>query len=257
MRTRPRSAALGAFVLTSLLAGPVAAQSACDRKAFRIALDIGHDRSHPGATSARGATEFSYNLSLSELVLHALQENGFISTFRIGETGAPISLNSRPAQAKAGHADVFVSLHHDSAQQQYFSTWTYNGRMLPFSDEFHGFSIFVSTSSSLSKANLTLATDLGRALRAQGLTPSLHHAALVEGEGRTLLNADLGIYRFDQLAVLRGASMPALLLESGVIVNRDEEQAIRTGGYHPKIASALVRALTEFCAQSGPTPSRR
>lgn len=226
---------------------PASGGGDCDRSAFPIALDVGHDRTHPGAVSARGTAEFDYNLKLSELVLRRLQENGFTAAFRIGDSGAPLSLSSRPARAREGHAAVFISLHHDSAQKQYFSTWSYNGRLLPFSDDFHGFSIFVSTSSAFSKENLALATDLGRALRAQGLAPSLHHAALVEGEGRRLLNPDLGIYRFDQLAVLRGASMPALLLESGVIVNRDEEQAIRAGGYHSKIASALVSAITQFC----------
>lgn len=224
-----------------------AAQAACDRSAFRVAIDVGHDRTHPGATSARGQNEFEYNLALSELVLRQLVAAGFTGSFRIGESGAPITLASRPALARAGRASVFVSLHHDSAQKRYFSSWTYNGRVLPFSDEFHGYSIFVSAGSPLAAQNIAMATDLGRALRAAGLTPSLHHAALVEGEGRTLLNPNLGIYQFDQLAVLRGATTPALLLESGVIVNREEEQAIRSGAYHPKIAAALVDALTAYC----------
>ena len=90
---------------------------------------------------------------------------------------------------------------------------------------------------------------LGRALKARGLTPSPHHAEGIPGENRTLLDPTLGIYRFNELAVLRGATMPALLLESGIIVNRDEEQAIQSGRYHPKVAAALVQAVTQYCSQ--------
>jgi N-acetylmuramoyl-L-alanine amidase len=92
-----------------------------------------------------------------------------------------------------------------------------------------------------------LATLLGRALVVRNLTPSLHHAEAVPGENRTLLGSSLGIYQFDELAVLRGATMPALLLESAVIVNRDEELAIQSGSYHPRVVGALVSAITQYC----------
>lgn len=42
--------------------------------------------------------------------------------------------------------------------------------------------------------------------------------------------------------------MPAVLLEAGVIVNRDEEKAIQDGPYHAKVAAALVSAVNQFCA---------
>jgi N-acetylmuramoyl-L-alanine amidase len=125
----------------------------------------------------------------------------------------------------------------------------FGGRSHPYSDRFHGYSIFVSASSLWATDSIALATLLGRALTVQGLTPSLHHAEAIPGENRTLLDPRLGIYRFDELVVLRGATMPALLLESGVIVNRDEEQAIQNGGYHTKVAAALVDAISEYCSR--------
>ncbi len=42
--------------------------------------------------------------------------------------------------------------------------------------------------------------------------------------------------------------MPALLLESAVIVNRNEEQEIQSGQYHPKVVAALVEAISRHCA---------
>ncbi len=227
----------------------------CQRDTFKIALDVGHDLIHSGATSARGKTEFSYNLLLARLVLHGLKEAGFDQAFIISESGAPMPLGDRPKIAQIKGAALFISLHHDSAQKQYFSEWVFERKLHLYSDLFHGYSIFVSSNSSHAKESLKLATALGQALVARGLTPSLHHAEDIAGERRKLLNSALGIYQFDELAVLRGATMPALLLESAVIVNRDEELAIQSGLYHPKIVAALISAIFQYC--SSPTSDSR
>lgn len=221
--------------------------SSCDRRNFRVALDAGHDQTRPGATSARGITEHTYNRALALSAREALQADGFDAAFLVEEHDEPLPLLARPAVARARHAAIFISLHHDSVQPRYLSSWTFNGRVLQYSDTFHGYSIFVSQTSKQAKENLTLASDLGQALRAQGLTPSLHHAEPIEGEGRTLIDPGLGIYQFDQLAVLRGATMPALLFEAGIIVNRDEEEAILSGRYHPRVVAAIVQAVSRFC----------
>ncbi len=230
-------------------AGQAGATTGCQKNTFKIALDIGHYKAKPGATSARGVTEFTYNHALAELVLTALKASGFDAAFVIGESGDPMPLPRRSQIAREESATLFISLHHDSAQKQYFSEWTFEGHPHPYSDTFHGYSIFVSTTSHGAKDSLALANLLGHALKSKGLTPSLHHAEAIPGEGRTLLDPAFGIYRFDELAVLRGATMPALLLESGLIVNRDEEQAIRSGNYHPKVVAALVEAITRYCSR--------
>ena len=93
-----------------------------------------------------------------------------------------------------------------------------------------------------------MAELLGETLVARGLTPSLHHAEKISGENRLLLDARLGLYRSDNLEVLKDAPMPAVLLESGIIVNRAEEQEeIRYGPYHSLVVDAIVQAVTEFC----------
>jgi N-acetylmuramoyl-L-alanine amidase len=221
----------------------------CQKSTFRIALDVGHDKTRPGATSARGVTEFTYNLALAELVLHALKTDGFHATFLIGESGERLSLMHRTEIAREGNAALFISLHHDSVQPKYLSTWLFRGKTHLYSDKFHGYSIFVSGSSHFAPDSMVLATDLGQALIAQGMTPSMHHAEPIPGENRVLLNPALGIYRFDQLAVLSGATMPALLLESGIIVNRDEEHEILSGDYHPGVVMSLVNAIRRYCTQ--------
>src|SRR3954454_24594811 len=138
----------------------------CQPATFKVAIDIGHDKLRPGATSARGVTEFTYNHALGELVLNALKVNGFTAAFLIGESGALMPLSNRPRIARDEQAAVFISLHHDSAQRQYFSEWTFEGQRYAHSDTFHGCSIFVSQVSRWAKDSLTLATFLGQALKA-------------------------------------------------------------------------------------------
>jgi N-acetylmuramoyl-L-alanine amidase len=63
----------------------------------------------------------------------------------------------------------------------------------------------------------------------------------------------LGIYRFDELVVLRSTRMPALLFEAGVIVNRDEEKLLRSPRHQKKLAAALTEAVVDFC-EGSPVP---
>jgi len=142
---------------------------------------------------------------------------------------------------------LFISLHHDSVQPRYLSPWTIDGHPQHYSDIFHGFSLFISSKNSHEQESKEFATLLGQMLLDEGLTPSLHHAEKISGENRPLLDPRIGLYRFDDLVVLKTAPMPAVLLESGIIVNRTEEQQIRNGPYDELVTAALVKAIQRFC----------
>jgi N-acetylmuramoyl-L-alanine amidase len=74
---------------------------------------------------------------------------------------------------------------------------------------------------------------------------------------RELVDADAGVYRFDELVVLKMTRMPAVLLEAGSIVNRQEELELATPERRAKTSSAIVAAIEDFCAaRAHPTPAR-
>jgi N-acetylmuramoyl-L-alanine amidase len=136
---------LAAMVTTALeFDEKLTASSRCQPPLIKIALDIGHDRSNPGAISATGVTEFSYNLALAHSVIAALQTAGFNAAFLIGESGVPLSLKERIEIANDHRADLLLSLHHDSVQSRYLSEWTVNAALQRYSDRFHGYSLFIS-----------------------------------------------------------------------------------------------------------------
>jgi N-acetylmuramoyl-L-alanine amidase len=242
-------------MLTAALAAVPVLARAADRPgagcggAFKVALDVGHTLSQPGATSATGVPEFAYNQRLARAVDDALRRGG-IATVVIGENGAPLALVARSRLAQAAGASLFLSLHHDSVQPQYLSTWMAGGQMRPYSDVFRGYSVFVSNAGRDPTGSLRFAALLGGAMREAGFRPSMHHGLPVPGEGRPVVDATLGIFRFDGLAVLRTATMPAALLEAAIIVNREEEEMTKLPATLDRFASAVASSVRRYCAGS-------
>ncbi len=213
---------------------------------FKVALDVGHTLSQPGATSASGVTEFAYNQRLALAVADTLRRGG-IAAVLIGEDGGPMPLLNRPRLALAAGASLFLSLHHDSVQPQYLSTWMAGGQARPYSDRFRGYAVFVSNANPRQADSLRMAALLGSQMRAVGFSPSLYHSESIPGEGRPLVDAALGILRFDGLAVLRTAAIPAVLLEAAVIVNREEEATIQQPATLDRMAGAIAGAVRRYC----------
>ena len=110
-----------------------------------------------------------------------------------------------------------------------------------------GYSLFVSEKNGDAIGSVRLAHLLGNQLRNACFIPTLHHAEKIPGESRELLDEQLGIYRFDDLVVLKSTRMPAVLFEAGLIVNRHEERLLQSSSYQKRIAVALTNAVVEFC----------
>lgn len=128
-------------------------------------------------------------------------------------------------------------------------TWEYEGRQLEYSDRFRGHSIFVSYDHAQARASLAFARLLGLAMKARGLAFTPHYTDPVMGaRRRQLVDAEAGVYRFDALVVLRRTRMPAVLLEGGMIVHREEELALAAPERQELVSAAVVEAVERYCA---------
>jgi len=205
--------------------------------AASIAVDVGHYFAKPGVISARGVTEFEYNLQLSREVAGALQLSGH-RVLLIGADGLAENLGSRAPRA-AG-MDLFISIHYDSVQPRFLSIWEMDGEQLLYSDHFSGFSLFVSRLNGYTEKSLQCASAIGAAMRKAGFIPSRYHADPIVGENRPFADEANGVHYFDNLAVLKTASIPALLFEAGVIVNRDEELRMRDPAVRKRIVESIM-----------------
>lgn len=210
--------------------------------AASIAIDVGHHLKAPGAISARGVPEFEYNRTLATDIATALERAGH-RVLLIGEDGLAEDLTKRSPLAHG--MDLFISVHHDSVQPRYLSYWEFGGQKQHYADDFAGFSLFVSRNHPRLRESLACASALGAQLRKAGFTASRYHADPVLGEGRPFADEANGVHYFDNLAVLRTATVPALLFEAGVIVNRDEEMRLREPALRMAIAGSVVTAVAE------------
>jgi N-acetylmuramoyl-L-alanine amidase len=208
--------------------------------AASVAIDVGHYLAKPGVISARGVAEFEYNRTLAVEIAHAL-ERARHRVLLIGEDGLASDLTRRAPRANG--MDLFISVHHDSVQPRFLSVWEFEGMERSFSDRFSGFSLFVSRVNPQLERSLACASALGAALRRAGFTPSRYHADPVLGENRPFADEENGVHYFDNLAVLRTASIPALLFEAGVIVHREEELKMRDPAVRGRIAASVVEAV--------------
>lgn len=252
MQKRPWLQKVAVFCAFSLLFPALAL--ACNPAKFIVAVDVGHTVHSPGAVSARGIPELQFNRKLANEVLQALRIAGFTESVLINADGRIASLSERVRQANQAQASLFLSIHHDSVQPHYLGRWRVGGVTRRYSDRFHGYSLFISGDSQHFEASRRFAILTGQSLIARGLSPTLHHAEPIPGENRPLLDLTLGVYRYDDLYVLRHASMPALLLEAGVIVNREEEIRLQRPAYWQRIAASVVTAVTDFCNEADPMP---
>lgn len=222
-----------------------------------IALDIGHSPKKPGAISSRGVSEYSYNLNLIQRLRARLKAENAGKITVLTEKNPEMPLHARASLANAYKADVLISIHHDSVQPRYLSAWQYEGEEQHYSDKFRGYSLFFSSFGTKPKESARLAETLGQQFYQHGLQPTLHHAEKITGESRKLYNADLGVYQFDELAILRRSKIPAVLIECGVLVNRDEELLLASDAYQSLLVDVIVAGLRDFfaCPESAePTP---
>ena len=248
--TKPRTvklAALRPVALTPSAMKPVA--TTCDPSKFRIVIDVGHTAESEGAISARNVAEFVFNLRLAQRIEEKLKAEGFVEARLLLTQGkARSSLFRRVAAANNLPAHLFLSIHHDSVPNSFLENWEFEGKKSHFSDRFSGYSVFVSRKNPGFKTSLWFAKLLGKEMKAQGLPYAQQYSQAIMGRYRhPLLVKETGIYSYDELVVLRSTRMPAVLLEAGSIINRDEELNMDSPERRDIISSGVTAAVKEFC----------
>jgi N-acetylmuramoyl-L-alanine amidase len=230
-------AALGPVALNPSALKPVA--TPCDPSKFRIVLDVGHTAESEGAISARNVAEFVFNLRLARQIVEKLKAEGFAETrLLVTEGKARPSLARRVAAADNMRANLFLSI----------ENWEFEGKKSHFSDRFSGYSVFVSHGNPDFKTSLLFAELVAKEMKAEGLQYAQQYTMPIMGRNQhPLLNKETGVYSYDKLIVLKSTRMPAVLLEAGSIINRDEELKMDSPERRNIISSGVAAAVKEFC----------
>jgi len=214
-----------------------------------IVLDPGHTPTQKGALGVLGKYEVDYNDRLVSKLIKVLRSAKFNVTVTRSSSES-ISLMDRVNIANSIQPGLFLSIHHDSAQQIYLKNINLaQGVGYQTIKTFSGYSIFTSKKNPQFDNSYRFAEILGQSLLNLKRPPTLHHAENIAGENRELLNESLGIYRFDDLIVLAKTKVPAVLLEIGVIVDPDDEHYVSDASNQDAMCQMILEALQAYFAQ--------
>jgi N-acetylmuramoyl-L-alanine amidase len=196
-----------------------------------IVLDPGHGGDDPGTQSVLGrASEKDYTLDWALRLEALLVTNGW-SVFLTRTNDHELSLSNRVAFAQSCKADLFVSLHFNSAApndaEAGLETYCLTPAGMP-STVTRGFADdprLVFPNNAFDPQNVQFAVRI--------------HRALLQVNGRL----DRGVRRARYLGVLRGQQRPAILIEGGYLSNAREAGLIDSSAYRQKLAAAIANAL--------------
>ncbi|HAR65032.1 MAG TPA: hypothetical protein DCR55_02305 [Lentisphaeria bacterium] len=193
----------------------------------RIVLDVGHGGQDDGAKGTK-LLEKNINLMLARRVKSMLEQYRYEVLLTRKDDSFP-SLDARTKMAKAKGADLFISIHNNSATVK-----TVNG--------IETFLVTPQYGASIHKNDVEKTKVAGNANDAyNGLLAYSIHRRLIS---YTKAN-DRGV-KYRRFKVLRDAHCPAVLLETGFLSNRKEEALLANEGYQNKLARAITHGIVEF-----------
>ena len=210
---------------------------------FVVVLDPGHSPKKPGALSARGVPETEFNDRLAKEIARLLESIEDVRVVLTRKPGEECGLKQRVERIHEADPDLAISVHHDSVQPHFLTGWEHQGKQLRYSDRFSGFSLFVPEKGYYAQISRIAARLLADHLIAGRQAFSTYHAMKIPGESRKWLDPERGIFSGDFLYLSRNLKVPFVLLEAGVIVNREEEQRLSDPAEVQRLAGLVAGAV--------------
>jgi len=197
-----------------------------------ICIDPGHGGKETGYIVGR-EQEKQYTLLLAQELGAQLRKAGFTVSFT-RTTDTLVELPVRPDLARRRGADLFISLHFNSAG---FT-----------SSEIRGVEVYCMTPQGESSTNAR-----GEGAETRPSVGNLNNAKNVvlayELQKSITRNAgldDRGVKRA-RFAVLRDADMPAVLIEGGFMSNPAEAKKIFSAAWRKQMAEAIAGGIASYC----------
>ena len=217
-----------------------------------IVLDPGHGGKDPGAIGAYGKTyEKNITLAMGKELKAMLEKKGY-KVYLTRSTDIFIPLRQRVKIAQKYKADLFVSLHADSAVNRNakgLSVYTLSEKA---SDkeaaalaerenkvDIIGGVDFSENSKEINDILISLSQTDCR-------NKSSKFAGYMVGEMKKSIKLVSDTHRFAGFAVLKAPDIPSALLEMGYLSNRQEEAQLKQSSYRKKLASSATAAIDKY-----------
>ena len=218
-----------------------------------VVLDPGHGGKDPGAT-ANGVREKDINLGIGLALEAVLRSKGF-EVRMTRRTDVYLKLQERTDIANQANADVFVSVHANA---------------LPSLKNTAGFEIYImalptdkdaltlakienreyveersGSSAAVDRRTELLLRILGDMQQNNKISESTELAEALFKAGK-LRGIPMKRVAQAPFFVLRGAGMPAVLLETGFVTNLKEAKLLAHPGYQRRIAEAMAEGIVNY-----------
>lgn len=220
-----------------------------------VVIDAGHGGFDPGAGQGP-LKEKAVALQIALALRDRLVEGGGIRVALTRDNDRFISLADRPDIARRLGADLFVSIHADSAENDLARGASVYVLSEKGTDE--AARRFAATDRTSVKVNGVALSDIDRDVSAILLDLSQRNAQANSSEVASLIlreldDAAVGLHRdrveTAALAVLKAPDIPSILLETGYINNLQDQQFLGSAGGQQTIAAATARAIRAFFAR--------
>ncbi len=215
----------------------------------KIVIDPGHGGKDPGAIGRTGIFEKTIALDLSRRILQTIRRKLKTKVYLTRKRDVFIPLAKRTAFANRMKADLFLSIHANSARNPKLSgVETY---LLSEATDRRAKKV-AARENQVSLRELSDLQIILTDLRIRGvINRSLPLAASVNKSMFSLLSRryagvrNLGVKQAP-FYVLLGAKMPSVLVETGFISNRRDERRLASSGYRQTLAESIVRGIQAF-----------
>jgi N-acetylmuramoyl-L-alanine amidase len=217
-----------------------------------IVVDPGHGGRDPGAVGANGSQEKDRTLEISLMVRDLLRIR--LPELRIVLTRTSdeyVSLGSRTRMANRNRADLFVSIHCNAAENRSAGGFETYFLSRARTDDARAVQMLENNVLELDEVSTVPEDPLSFLLAdmAQSIfqNQSSYLAGAIQSNFTQMFPGirSRGVKRAG-FYVLRGAYMPAVLVEVGFISNPEEEQLLKSLDFRFKAAQAIVESIVEY-----------
>jgi N-acetylmuramoyl-L-alanine amidase len=226
---------------------------------WHVVIDAGHGGKDPGAIGPSGLMEKEVVLDIARRLRELMRQDPQWRVTLTRDHDVFLPLEERTAIANAKGADLFVSIHANSAERP----------------DAHGIETYfldlASDEQSMQVAARENATtvskvsDLQRILRDLQMTSKRNESSLLAGSVQQALvqvpsggknGRDLGV-KHAPFLVLMGAEMPSILVETGFVSNPGEERKLADLKYRAQAARAIFDGIKEYLASANGSGARQ
>jgi N-acetylmuramoyl-L-alanine amidase len=231
-----------------------------------IVIDPGHGGVETGAIGPGGIQEKELTLELSRELAGKLQRLG-VQTLLTRSDDSLVQLDNRSALANQNKADLFISIHLNSSlgagaygtETYFLSPQASDPRAASSAAKENTAPPATSEGTAAGGPSATEQQDVDLILwdlaQSRHLAESQRFANMIQAQlNETLQIKDRGVKQAP-FRVLKGATMPAVLVELGFISNPDEEKKLQDPAYRDQLLDALVTAIARYRASVEPQPA--